>query len=79
MMKFSFLSRRKYADTIPRPFGVRYNAYTQSIEVLDSKPQIDNLCNNINLEVCNFEREIGKVDEFLSFQMHILQNALKKL
>lgn len=52
---------RKYADTIPRPFGVRYNAYTQSIEVLDSKPQLDNLLGNINLE------------------MHILQNALKKL
>jgi phenylalanine-4-hydroxylase len=52
---------RKYADTIPRQFGVRYNAYTQSIEVLDSKPQLDNLMGNINLE------------------MHILQNALKKL
>jgi phenylalanine-4-hydroxylase len=51
----------KYADTIPRTFGVRYNAYTQSIEVLDSKPQLDNLMGNINLE------------------MHILQNALKKL
>lgn len=56
-----FSSHRKYADTIPRPFGVRYNAYTQSIEVLDSKPQLDNLLHNINLE------------------MHILQNALKKL
>lgn len=55
----SFLS--KFSDTIPRPFGVRYNAYTQSIEVLDSKPQLDNLLGNINLE------------------MHILQNALKKL
>lgn len=51
----------KFADTIPRPFGVRYNAYTQSIEVLDSKPQLDNLMRNINLE------------------MHILQNAMKKL
>lgn len=33
----------QYANTIPRPFGVRYNAYTQSVEILDSKPQMANL------------------------------------
>lgn len=41
----------KYASTIPRPFGVRYNAYTQSIEVLDSKPQIQRLVSNIGSEM----------------------------
>ncbi|KAJ8943586.1 hypothetical protein NQ318_006588 [Aromia moschata] len=41
----------KFASTIPRSFGVRYNPYTQSIEVLDSKPQIQRLVNNINLEI----------------------------
>ncbi|XP_026475703.1 protein henna-like isoform X2 [Ctenocephalides felis] len=41
----------KYAETIPRPFGVRYNAYTQSIEILDSKHQIENLVTNINSEI----------------------------
>lgn len=41
----------KYAATIPRKFGVRYNAYTQSIEVLDSKPQIQRLVNNISSEM----------------------------
>ncbi|CRL01779.1 CLUMA_CG014995, isoform A [Clunio marinus] len=41
----------KFADTIPRPFGVRYNAYTQSIDVLDSKPQLDDLMETINLEL----------------------------
>jgi len=40
----------KYANTIPRPFGVRYNPYTQSIEVLDSKPQIQNLMYELNME-----------------------------
>uniref|UniRef100_A0A0V0GDJ7 phenylalanine 4-monooxygenase n=1 Tax=Triatoma dimidiata TaxID=72491 RepID=A0A0V0GDJ7_TRIDM len=33
----------KYAQTIPRNFGVRYNAYTQSVEVLDSKTQVKEL------------------------------------
>lgn len=41
----------KYAATIPKGFGVRYNAYTQSIEVLDSKPQIQGLVENINVEM----------------------------
>ncbi|KAG9280173.1 phenylalanine-4-hydroxylase [Astyanax mexicanus] len=47
---------RKYAATIPRPFSVRYNAYTQSIEVLDNTQQLRNLANSISGEVgilCN--------------------------
>ncbi|XP_022917921.2 protein henna isoform X2 [Onthophagus taurus] len=40
----------KYAQNIPRSFGVRYNAYTQSIEVLDSKMQIENLVRNVSQE-----------------------------
>lgn len=39
-----------YANTIPRPFGVRYDPYTQSIEILDSVPQISNLMRNIHNE-----------------------------
>uniref|UniRef100_A0A8C5FSL5 phenylalanine 4-monooxygenase n=1 Tax=Gadus morhua TaxID=8049 RepID=A0A8C5FSL5_GADMO len=47
---------RKFAATIPRPFTVRYNAYTQSIEVLDNTQQLRNLAENINNEMgllCN--------------------------
>ncbi|KRT85912.1 hypothetical protein AMK59_2548 [Oryctes borbonicus] len=40
----------KYAQTIPRAFGVRYNPYTQSIEVLDSKLQVENLIRDLNQE-----------------------------
>jgi len=36
-----------YAGTIPRPFTVRYNPYTQSIETLDSKHQINKLLHDI--------------------------------
>lgn len=41
---------RKYANTIPRQFSVRYNPYTQSIEVLDSKAQLESLMTNLNTE-----------------------------
>jgi len=39
---------RKFAATIPRPFTVHYNAYTQSIEVLDSTQQLKNLADSIS-------------------------------
>uniref|UniRef100_A0A4W3IAT0 Phenylalanine-4-hydroxylase n=1 Tax=Callorhinchus milii TaxID=7868 RepID=A0A4W3IAT0_CALMI len=38
---------RKYAATIPRPFSFRYNAYTQTIEVLDNIEQLKNLASSI--------------------------------
>lgn len=41
----------KYASTIPRAFGIRYNPYTQSIEVLDSKPQIETIVGSISNEL----------------------------
>ncbi|XP_029455548.1 phenylalanine-4-hydroxylase isoform X3 [Rhinatrema bivittatum] len=42
---------RKFAATIPRPFSVRYNSYTQSIEVLDSAQQLKNLADSISSEM----------------------------
>ncbi|RXG60487.1 Protein henna [Armadillidium vulgare] len=41
----------QFTSTIPRPFAVRYNPYTQSTEILDSRPQIHNLVNDINNEI----------------------------
>lgn len=51
----------QYATTIPRPFGVRYNAYTQSIEILDSQPQIANLMRNIRGEFDILENAFKKL------------------
>ncbi|CAF3374473.1 unnamed protein product [Rotaria sp. Silwood1] len=34
---------RQYALTIPRPFSVHYNPYTQTIEVINGKVQIENM------------------------------------
>ncbi|MEE6480092.1 hypothetical protein FKM82_012454 [Ascaphus truei] len=42
---------RKFAATIPRPFSVRYNPYTQSIEVLDNVEQLKNLADCISGEI----------------------------
>ncbi|XP_022102432.1 protein henna-like isoform X1 [Acanthaster planci] len=38
---------RQFASVIPRPFSVRYNAYTQSVEVLEKKTQLKELAQSI--------------------------------
>ncbi|KAH1187435.1 hypothetical protein KIL84_020184 [Mauremys mutica] len=42
---------RRFASTIPRPFSVRYNPYTQRIEVLDNAKQLKNLAESISSEM----------------------------
>lgn len=46
-----FFYFRKFAQTIPKKFGVRYDAYTQSINIIDSKQQVEDLVNNVNQEI----------------------------
>lgn len=58
---FNFLIFRKYANTIPRPFGVRYNAYTQSIELLDSKNQVEDLMSNLTMEFQTLQNAFRKL------------------
>ncbi|XP_059101383.1 phenylalanine-4-hydroxylase [Peromyscus eremicus] len=41
---------RAFAATIPRPFSVRYDPYTQRIEVLDNTQQLKILADSINSE-----------------------------
>ncbi|KAM6435865.1 phenylalanine-4-hydroxylase [Liasis olivaceus] len=52
---------RKYASTISRPFSVRYNPYTERIEVLDNIKQLKNLADAIGNEMellCNALQKI---------------------
>lgn len=58
---FLFLSR-ECAAKIPRPFSVRYNPYTQSVEVLDSKDQIMKLANDIRGDVCTLHDALTKYE-----------------
>jgi len=48
---FDNLDFRKFAQTIPRKFSVRYDPYTQTISIIDSKQQVEDLINNVNQEV----------------------------
>ncbi|XP_046438620.1 protein henna-like isoform X2 [Daphnia pulex] len=50
-----------YAKTIPRPFSVRYNPYTLNVEILNSKPQLENLLKNINWEITRITDALCKM------------------
>ncbi|XP_015982551.2 phenylalanine-4-hydroxylase [Rousettus aegyptiacus] len=53
---------RNFAATIPRPFSVHYDPYTQRIEVLESTQQLKILADSINSEIgilCNALQKIN--------------------
>ncbi|XP_025408150.1 protein henna [Sipha flava] len=52
----------KFANTIPKKFGIRYNPYTQSVQVLDSKLQLQELANNISNELQILRYTLNKVE-----------------
>jgi len=52
----------KYAETIPRPFGVRYNPYTLNVEILESKQQLENLLQDIKHDLNLLQGSMAKID-----------------
>ncbi|XP_048578744.1 phenylalanine-4-hydroxylase isoform X2 [Nematostella vectensis] len=62
----SFLSARnkvrEFATQIPRPFNVRYNPYTQTVEVLDSKERLIKLVNDIKSDVTTLQDALNKIE-----------------
>ncbi|XP_041355181.1 protein henna-like isoform X3 [Gigantopelta aegis] len=50
-----------FAQTIPRPFTAWYNAYTQSVEVINSKEQVINLTKAIRGDLGLLEDAISKL------------------
>jgi len=51
---------RSFAATIPRKFGVRYNPYTLSVEVLDNSLQMASYASDIKAEVFRLEDALKK-------------------
>lgn len=52
---------RTWASTISRPFQVRYNAYTQRVEVLDRVSALQRLAREIKGDMSTLEEALGKV------------------
>ncbi|BFZ09991.1 hypothetical protein BsWGS_13030 [Bradybaena similaris] len=54
---------RQFAATIPRPFSVRYNPYTQSVEVINSKEQIIDLSKDIKGDLSLLQDALAKIGD----------------
>lgn len=52
---------REYALSIPRPFTVRYNPYTQSVEIVDTNIQVQNLAQDIQSDMTLLADALKKI------------------
>lgn len=72
---------RKYAETIQRPFGIRYNPYTQSVEVLSNAQKITALVSELRGDLCIVNNALKKIslrDSTLDVDSiaHLLQTGI---
>jgi len=51
----------EFASQLKRPFSVRYNAYTQSIEVLDNKQKLSRFVKEIHSQIATLNAAIEKL------------------
>ncbi|KAF7990141.1 hypothetical protein HCN44_009876 [Aphidius gifuensis] len=52
---------RQWVSTMSRPFEVRYNPHTQSVEVLDTVDRLESLVSQLNLEMTHLTNAIKKI------------------
>ncbi|KAM7300198.1 protein henna [Ixodes scapularis] len=52
---------REYALSIPRPFTVRYNPYTQNVEIVDTNIQVQNLACDIQSDMTLLTDALKKI------------------
>ncbi len=52
---------REFASTIKRPFGVRYNPYTQSVEILSNTKKIMDLVSELKGDLCVVTSALKKI------------------
>jgi DNA-directed RNA polymerase subunit L len=57
----SLLSLRAYARTIKRPFELRYDPYTQTVEVLDQPKAIAKAIKQLNAEMEQLRSAVAKL------------------
>lgn len=58
---FFLINFRAFAESIQRPFGVRYNPYTQSVEVLSNAQKITALVRELRGDICIVSSAIKKI------------------
>lgn len=64
---------------IERPFGVRYNPYTQTVEILSNAQKIEALVSELRGDLCivsNALKQIHAQDETVESIAHMLQQGI---
>ncbi|KAK9880942.1 hypothetical protein WA026_013271 [Henosepilachna vigintioctopunctata] len=54
---------RAYAEGIQRPFGIRYNPYTQSVEALSNEQKIEAVVSELRGDLCIVNSALKKISE----------------
>ena len=54
---------RDIANNVQRPFGVRYNPYTQSVDVLNNQDKILDVAKELRGDLCIVATALKKVQE----------------
>lgn len=57
------LFTRAFANQIQRPFGIRYNPYTQSVEVLTDAQKITAVVSELRGDLCIVSNALRKIHE----------------
>lgn len=52
---------RRWTSSMSRPFEVRYNPHTESIEVLDSVERLEGAVSMLNVELTHLQNAINKI------------------
>ena len=56
-------THREFAKSVPRPFSLRYNAYTQSVEVISDSGSIQKLVDDIKYDVDTLQDALRKASK----------------
>lgn len=70
---------REFADSIQKPFGVRYNPYTQSVDILSNTDKIVALVSELRGDLCivsNALRKIHAEDEAVESINNMLHKGM---
>ena len=62
-LNFFIFVFRAFANQIQRPFGLRYNPYTQSVEVLTDAQKITALVSELRGDLCIVSNALRKIHE----------------
>lgn len=85
----TYVLSRAFAENIQRPFGVRYNPYTQTVEVLSNAKKITALVSELRgdlsivstalkkISAMDENLDVESIEKLLSSSLHVIRYVLR--